>query len=39
VAGNRVIQVATETLDPDFGRHLNDAIASHREGITPPAWD
>lgn len=29
----------TATLDPDFGRHLNDAIASHREGITPPAWD
>lgn len=29
----------TATLDPDFGHHLNDAIASHREGITPPAWD
>ena len=29
----------TATLDPDFGRRLNDAIASHREGITPPAWD
>lgn len=27
------------TLDTDFGRDVQNAIDSHREPLTPPAWD
>jgi len=27
------------TLDGEFGRDLEAVIGSHREPITPPAWD
>lgn len=27
------------TLDPDFGRDLEEIINSHREPLNPPAWD
>ena len=27
------------TLDADFGRDLEAVISSHREPLTPPAWD
>jgi antitoxin (DNA-binding transcriptional repressor) of toxin-antitoxin stability system len=31
---------STVTLDGDFGRDLEDAIASHRDdALSPPAWD
>jgi antitoxin (DNA-binding transcriptional repressor) of toxin-antitoxin stability system len=29
----------TVTLDPDFGRDLEAAIASHQESWDPPSWD
>ena len=30
---------STATLDEDFARDLEAVIGSHREPITPPAWD
>ena len=27
------------TLDGDFGRDLEAVVTSHREPLTPPAWD
>jgi len=27
------------TLDGEFGRDLETAVSSHREPLTPPAWD
>lgn len=30
---------STATLDPDFARDVEAAIASHREPLSPPAWD
>jgi antitoxin (DNA-binding transcriptional repressor) of toxin-antitoxin stability system len=27
------------TLDGDFGRDIEEAIASHREPLNPPDWD
>jgi prevent-host-death family protein len=27
------------TLDGDFGRDLEAVVSSHREPLTPPAWD
>lgn len=30
---------STVTLDGDFGRDLEAIINSHREPLTPPAWD
>jgi antitoxin (DNA-binding transcriptional repressor) of toxin-antitoxin stability system len=27
------------TLDGEFGRDLEAAVSSHREPLTPPAWD
>ena len=27
------------TLDDEFGRDLEAAVSSHREPLTPPAWD
>jgi hypothetical protein len=30
---------STITLDGNFGRDLEDAIASHPEPLSPPEWD
>jgi antitoxin (DNA-binding transcriptional repressor) of toxin-antitoxin stability system len=30
---------SNSTLDDEFGRDLDLAISSHREPLTPPAWD
>lgn len=30
---------AKVTLDGDFGRDLEEIIRSHREPLSPPAWD
>jgi antitoxin (DNA-binding transcriptional repressor) of toxin-antitoxin stability system len=30
---------STATLDEEFGRDLEEVIKSHREPLTPPAWD
>jgi antitoxin (DNA-binding transcriptional repressor) of toxin-antitoxin stability system len=30
---------STATLDGEFARDLEDIINSHREPLTPPAWD
>jgi prevent-host-death family protein len=30
---------STATLDPDFARDVEAAIASHREPLDPAAWD
>ena len=30
---------STVTLDGDFGRDLEEIINSHRESLSPPAWD
>ena len=30
---------STVTLDGDFGRDLEETINSHREPLSPPAWD
>jgi len=30
---------STVTLDGEFGRDLEEVIASHREPLSPPAWD
>ena len=30
---------STATLDGDFARDLEEVINSHREPLTPPAWD
>jgi antitoxin (DNA-binding transcriptional repressor) of toxin-antitoxin stability system len=27
------------TLDHEFGRDLETVVSSHRESLTPPAWD
>jgi antitoxin (DNA-binding transcriptional repressor) of toxin-antitoxin stability system len=27
------------TIDEDFARDVEDAIAAHREPLNPPAWD
>jgi hypothetical protein len=27
------------TLDDEFGRDLETVVSSHREPLTPPAWD
>ena len=27
------------TLDEDFGKDLEEIIASHRQPLTPPSWD
>ena len=27
------------TLDDEFGRDLETFVSSHREPLTPPAWD
>ena len=27
------------TIDPDFAKDVEVAIASHREALNPPAWD
>lgn len=30
---------STVTLDEDFGKDLEDVIASHNEPLNPPEWD
>jgi antitoxin (DNA-binding transcriptional repressor) of toxin-antitoxin stability system len=30
---------STATMDADFARDVEAAIASHRESLEPPAWD
>jgi prevent-host-death family protein len=30
---------STVTLDGEFGRDLEEVINSHREPLSPPAWD
>jgi prevent-host-death family protein len=30
---------SSATLDPDFAKDVEAAIASHREPLDPPAWD
>ena len=30
---------SSATLDGDFGRDLDAVVSSHREPLTPPAWD
>jgi antitoxin (DNA-binding transcriptional repressor) of toxin-antitoxin stability system len=30
---------STATVDKDFASDIEDAIASHREPLDPPAWD
>lgn len=30
---------STATLDEDFARDLEEVINSHREPLSPPAWD
>jgi antitoxin (DNA-binding transcriptional repressor) of toxin-antitoxin stability system len=27
------------TIDEDFARDVEEAVAAHREPLTPPAWD
>lgn len=30
---------SSATLDDEFGRDLEAVVSSHREPLTPPAWD
>jgi hypothetical protein len=30
---------STATIDPDFSKDVEAAIAAHRESLEPPAWD
>ena len=30
---------STATIDPDFAKDADAAIAAHREPLEPPAWD
>jgi prevent-host-death family protein len=30
---------STATIDPDFATDVEAAVESHREPLTPPAWD
>jgi len=30
---------STSTIDPDFAKDIDAAVASHREPMEPPAWD
>jgi len=30
---------STATIDPDFARNVDAAIAAHREALEPPQWD
>jgi antitoxin (DNA-binding transcriptional repressor) of toxin-antitoxin stability system len=30
---------SSATVDPDFAKDVESAIESHREALTPPAWD
>ncbi len=30
---------STATIDPDFAKDVEAAVASHREPLAPPAWD
>ena len=30
---------STATIDPDFAKDVEAAVESHREPLSPPAWD
>lgn len=30
---------STATIDPDFAKDVDAAIAAHREALEPPVWD
>jgi antitoxin (DNA-binding transcriptional repressor) of toxin-antitoxin stability system len=30
---------STATIDPDFAKDVEEAVAAHREPLEPPAWD
>ncbi len=30
---------STATIDPEFAKDVDAAIAAHREALQPPAWD
>ena len=30
---------STATIDPDFAKDVEAAVAAHREALAPPAWD
>ena len=30
---------STATIDPDFARDVDEAIACHREALEPPRWE
>jgi antitoxin (DNA-binding transcriptional repressor) of toxin-antitoxin stability system len=30
---------STATIDEDFARDVQEAVAAHREPLNPPAWD
>ena len=30
---------STATIDEDFARDVQEAVAAHREALNPPAWD
>lgn len=30
---------STATIDPDFAKDVEGAVESHREPLSPPAWD
>ena len=32
-------EASTATIDPEFAKDVETAIASHREPLNPPAWD
>jgi hypothetical protein len=34
-----MLAASTGTIDPDFAKDVEAAIAAHREPRAPPAWD
>ena len=34
-----MLAASTGTIDPDFAKDVEAAIAAHREPLEPPAWD
>ena len=32
-------EISTAVIDPDFAKDVEAAIESHREPLSPPAWD
>lgn len=33
------LHISDGTIDPDFAKDVEAAIASHREPLEPPAWE